>query len=190
MSWRFSGLIFENQGEASFESLLERLKGDHHRRAGAATFLDAIRRDNEATAVGFVNGRTMLLDHFLPFDCSYVPGRSGPLDEKLAPLSLEGDILNFIVDGVSGTYCFSLFSQGRRIRRWATLPDKLLCDEGRPLLAESQPPPGDPTPEEDQLPIFTVEDDEAHLFAVWEALLGLTLQELVQDDRPLFQLFQ
>ncbi|MCK9397688.1 MAG: hypothetical protein M0Q44_19120, partial [Methylobacter sp.] len=149
------------------------------------TFADAISRENQAVALGQVNDNTLLLHHFLSYDCSYEPGSEGRLDELLMPLSLEGDIMNYIVDGVSGTYCFSLFSNGVRTRRWAAEPGKIWCNEGEPRTNETSSALKKAPP----LDIFSMSDDENRLFAVWEAFIGISFQELVQNDTSLFHFF-
>ena len=183
MSWKFAGIIFKKDYGAACPELLGRLGVEYSRSTGGYTFAEAVSRANRATALGVVNGQTMLLDHLLPYDCAYELGKEGRLDELLRPLSVEGDdILNYIVDGVSGTYCFSCFSQGQRIRRWATEPGNVWCDEGKPVAGEA--------PLDEALaPIFAASTDEAHLLAVWAAFSGISFQELVHNDSPLFYFF-
>ena len=189
MSWKFAGMTFKKDYQAAYPDLLKRLEVKYSRSAVGFSFSDAIGRENQATALGHVNGHTMLLHHFLPYDCSYEPGVESRLDAMLASLSLEGDILNYIIDGVSGTYCFSLFSKGVRTRRWATEPGKVWCNEGEPVSGEA-PAVSKLTATENALPaIFVMSEDEAHLFAVWEGFTGVSFQDLVQDDTPIFQFF-
>lgn len=189
MSWKFAGVLFEQEFGNQFPVLLERLGVERHYSSRRCSFFDAIRADNEATALAIVNGRTVLVDKFLSYDCSYEPGQSSGLDRLLGSLSGDRNILNFIVDGVSGTYCFTLFSRGRRIRRWATEPGNIWCDEGQPLLAESQQQ-SEVSANNEELPFSTMNDDEAHLLAVWEDFLGLSFQDLLRDDKLSFQLFE
>lgn len=179
MSWKFAGIQFARSYQDAFADLLDRL-GQHDAHPGAdLTFAQATSLHNQGTAIGVVNGHTLLLDHLLPYDCTYEPfGPDGPLDERLRSLSLGGDVLNFICDGVSGTYCFSLFRQGARIRRWAGEPERVLCNEG-PLL-----------PAESILAVdAAVDSGEARLFAVWEDMLGVSFAELVEGERPSFTRF-
>jgi hypothetical protein len=189
MSWKFAGIIFKKDYQSAYPDLLQRLEVKYEQCAGGFSFSDAISRENQATALGRVNGHTMLLHHLLPYDCSYEPGVEGRLDAILASLSLEGDILNYIIDGISGTYCLSVFSKGTRTRRWATESGKVLCNEGEPVSGET-PVVSKLAATENALPaIFVMSEDEAHLFAVWEAFLGVSFQELVRDDAPIFQFF-
>ncbi len=104
MSWKFAGINFEEDFQGSYPTLLGRLGLDCSGPAKGFTFADAIARDNQGTALGIVNGKTVLLNHLLPYDCAYEAGQEGRLDEILAHVSLAGDILNYILDGVSGTY--------------------------------------------------------------------------------------
>jgi len=189
MSWKFAGIIFKKDYRGSYPNLLDRLGVEFYQSAEGFTFSHAINRENQATALGFVNGNTMLLHHLLPYDCSYEPGRSGPLDGVLEALSLEADIMNYIIDGVSGTYCFSVFSGGKRIRRWAVEPGNVLCDEGEPVAAEAATITRGPSIDDSLPDIFAMSEDEAHIFAVWEAFLGVSFQELVQSETGMFEFF-
>ena len=184
MSWKFAGIIFKKNYKTAYPELLKQLEVKYSQSAEGFTFADAISRENQATALGQVNDNTLLLHHFLPYDCSYEPGAEGRLDELLMPLSIESDIMNYIVDGVSGTYCFSLFSDGKRVRRWAAEPGKIWCNEGKPVDQEISSVSKNAPPD-----IFSMSEDEAHLFAVWEAFAGIPFQKLVQDDAPLFHFF-
>lgn len=189
MSWKFAGIVFKKDYKDSHPDLLKSLEVKYSWSAGGFSFSDAISRENQATALGSVNGETMLLHHFIPYDCSYEPEEEGRLDNILAKLSLQGDIMNYIIDGVSGTYCFSLFSKGVCIRRWATEPGKVWCNEGK-LVKGEEPAISKNAMVDYSLPnIFVMSEDEAHLFAVWEAFLGVFFQELVQNDEPLFHFF-
>lgn len=180
MSWKFGGIVFARSYQGALRDLVGRL-GLPNAQAGAElTFSEGTSRRNQGMAVGIVNGRTLVLDHLLPYDCAYEPDRDGPLDERLRSLSLGGDVLNFICDGGSGTYCFSLFRQGGRIRQWAGEPGRVTCDVGQPLPAEAH------------LPATDVDGGgagEDRLFAVWEAFLGVSFADLVADERPLFTRF-
>ena len=187
MSWKFAGIIFKKDYKDYYPDLLKRLEVRYSRSAGGFTFSNAINRENRATALGCVNGSTMLLDHLIPYDCSYELGGPGRLDKILSPFSLQGDIMNYIIDGVSETYCFSLFSKGVRIRRWATETGHVLCNEGKLVNGEE---PAVTNNAMDSFPdIFAMSEDEIHLFAIWEAFLGVPFQELVQNDTPLFHVF-
>jgi hypothetical protein len=189
MSWKFAGIIFKKDYRGSYPDLLNRLGIEFNQSAEGFTFSDAISRENQATALGFVNDSTLLLHHLIPYDCSYEPGESGRLDGVLEALSLEADIMNYIIDGVSGTYCFSVFSGGKRIRRWAVEPGKVLCNEGEPVAGEAATITRNPSIDDSLPDIFAMSEDETHIFAVWEAFLGVSFQELVQSETGMFEFF-
>ncbi len=189
MSWKFAGIIFQKNYQDSYPELLQLLEIKYYQSAEGFTFADAIGRENQATALSIVNGNTMLLNHLIPYDCSYEPGGEGRLDDILAALSDEANIMNYIVDGVSGTYCFSLFSKGARIRRWAVEPGRVLCDEGELVDGEVSKISQNALAGNSLPDIFVMSEDEAHLFGVWEAFLGVSFQELVQNETPLFHFF-
>jgi hypothetical protein len=189
MSWKFAGITFKRDYHDSYPDLLKRLEIKYYQSAEGFTFADAIGRENKTIALGQVNGNTMLLHHLIPYDCSYEPGGQERLDDILAQLSLEGDIMNYIVDGVSETYCFSLFSQGKRIRRWAVEPNNVWCNEGNLVDGEVSTASQNALTGNSLPDIFLMSEDEAHLFSVWEAFLGVSFQELVGNDTPLFYFF-
>ena len=189
MSWKFAGINLKKDYHGAYPDLLNKLGFEFHQSGEGFTFSDAIRRENQAIALGFVNGSTMALHHLLPYDCSYEPGEEGRLDGALEALSLECDIMNYIIDGVSGTYCFSVFSGGKRIRRWAVEPGSVLCNEGKPVAGETATITRNPS-RDDSLPdIFAMSEDEAHIFAVWEDFIGVSFQELVQSETDIFECF-
>lgn len=189
MSWKFAGIIFKKSYRSRYEDLLARLGVTGQLVGHAYPFAEAIQRKVGETAVGVVHGKTLLLDHLLPYDCSYEPGEEGPLDGVLAELSENGDVLNYIFDGVSGTYCFSLFRLGKRVRRWATEPGHVLCDEGEPLAAEQQAASKIEEVDKELPEIFAMTEDEARLFSVWEWFCGVSFQGLLQDETPLFDVY-
>ncbi len=173
MSWNFAGIIFDKDYHDSFPALLEGLEVQAAGSIEKLSFSDATRSENTATALGFFHNKTWLLDRLLPYNCAYEPGEEGRLDVLLARLSLDGKILNYIVDGLSGTYGFSLFDKGRRIHHWAIMPDKELCNEGSLILPTS----------EDQ------ETREDIFWNTWEEFAGITFQELVRSKNPFLELY-
>ena len=152
MSWKFAGIIFKKDYFKSYPDLLRKFWVKPYPSAKGLAFSDAIRRQNQAIALGWINGHTMLLHPFISYDCSYEPGVEGRLDEILASLSLEADALNYIVDGEVTT-----------IKNAA--------------IENSFPA------------IFMMNEDEAHLFAVWETFNGVPFQEIVRNKAPLFHFF-
>lgn len=129
----------------------------------------ATRTDFLHSAIGVVGTGTILINHFLPYDCSFEPGGTSPLDRRLAPLSEEGPLLAFYLNGHAGYYGFSLFEGGARVRRRATSPAAVAVDEGAPLPQEAPYPPGHT-------------DDEARLFALSKRFLGARLDRLIMDS--------
>ncbi len=190
MSWKFAAILFQKDYASSYDALLGRLGVERSGPVGEVSFADAVSRRNLATALGAVQGKTLLLDPLLPYDCSYEAGGEGPLDERLRSLSFGGDILNFIFDGVSATYCFTLFRQAKRVRRWAAEAGEVWCDDGPPIAGEGEPTSLNAATALDLSAMFAPSADETRLLAVWEAFLGTSFQDLVRDERPSFQVFE
>lgn len=191
MSWNFAGIIFEKNYQNQYPDLLTDLKVNFQQSGEGFTFDQAIRYDNQASALRIVNQKTLFLNHLLPYNCSYEPKEDLYLDKILTILSSEGDILNFIVNERADMYCFSLFSQQKRIRRWAIYPEGIMVDEGEKLnveKAEISNQDQDVHPEE--LPVlYHMSASETQLFRVFASFLGLTFQELVRDKNPRFHFF-
>lgn len=189
MSWRFASITFRSDHSGRFPELLQRLGVRYHQSAPGFTFDDAIRWDNKATAVGLVNGRTMVLEHFLPYDCSFEPGKTGRLDPVLMELSVQEDILCCIVDGGSGTYCLAAFHKGQRVRCWAAEPGRVLCQEGQPVEGEEQDHSARLRDLEALPAMFTPCDNELRVLGAWEHFLGVSFQDLVRSEEALFHFF-
>ncbi len=104
-------------------------------RANAAdarlSFGEASSRDFFDFACARVNGKTLLLSSAIG------TSQEGPADPVLCALSSRrGDVLLFWINDASGTYAFSLFHKGQRVRLFTT-GDGLSDDEGALLPGEA-----------------------------------------------------
>lgn len=184
MGWTFGGLAVKKEYKDGFETLLAALALKKKKTGTAFNFSTAISKQNKGTAAGIVKGHTILLDHLLPYDCSFEEGEKSRFDKTLEAFSKEADALVFMFDSVSGTYAFSLFSGGDRKRRWASEPGNVLCNEGDPLEEEigfitgKAKRPGGASP-----------DNEARVMTVLESFLHTGFTELLNNEKILFELF-
>jgi len=181
MSWKFAGIAFEKNYVGAFSQLLAKLQIGFTNSNSGFTFLDAIAPSNRATALGIIHHKTLLLHHLWPYDVAYEPDQTLPLDPLLSDESRHGQILSFIIDGMSATYAFALFDQGQCVRRWGVAPGNTFCNEGVPLVTEAPHSlivnADQPTP------------DESHIFGVLEGFLGIPFQTMAQSKAELFEAF-
>ena len=147
-------------------------------------FEQALSKSNKGTAMAEINSNTILIDHLLPYDCSFVSGEESRLDKILAAYSTKTDVLVFLLDSVSSAYAFSVFEGGTRNRRWFADHNNILCDEGENLAAE--------------IPFITGNADnlnqyssspEARVITVFESFVQNEFNKLVADTTTLFHLF-
>ena len=119
------------------------------------SFEAASSRDFCDFACARVNGKTLILSSAIG------TSQEGPADPVLCALSSRrGDVLLFWVNDASGTYAFSLFRKGQRVRLFTT-GDGLSDDEGAPLPGEAGQRHG-----------------YDRTMAVFVSFLGVTLREL------------
>jgi hypothetical protein len=177
MSWKFGGAVIKKDYKGSFAELLEALQLPRKDARSAFDFSTATTEENRRTAAGVVNGRTLLLDRRLPYNCSYEENEMSQFDKTLAAFSNTADTLVFMLDGASDTYFFSFFAQGERKRRWSAEPGNILCNDGGPL--------------EEELPFITgkAEGDEERKIAVFESVTGAQFNDLLDDQKTMYRLF-
>lgn len=137
MSWKFGGLVMQKNFSKKLEGIFETLGRAPIFSGTILSFRESLNVKGNQSAAGSINQNTILLNEFLPYDCSFTPGKESGFDKKLASVSKEGPILVFFLDGTSGTYGFSVFEDGERTRRWAAIGVDILCNEGEYLEAET-----------------------------------------------------
>jgi len=185
MSWTFGGLAVHKNYSGNYAQLLEEM-GLRRQDSGIEFPVEmALSSSNMGTAVRALGDLTILFDHYLPYDCSYVPGELTRFDNQLIRFSGQADILVFLLDGFSETYGFSLFQKGKLARRWATGPGNISCDEGDLLNAEV------PFNNDDAVvvPDFLSTIDEARVIKVMEEFFSLSFGSILSDQDNLFHLY-
>jgi Family of unknown function (DUF6928) len=168
MGLTLAAILIGKDFRGSYPQLLERLGRAGAQPAGPVTLSEVSKPGFDGTAIGSYSGATLLIDPYLPYDCSHRPDRSGPLDERLAELSAEAPVLCFFSDETSMSFGFSFYQDGRRVRGRLVTPEELLADFGLPLPAEA---PFDPARH----------DDTRRIWALTATFLGEPLDRLVGD---------
>jgi hypothetical protein len=164
------GAFIIGAGYADREAeLLGRIEPGSYVVRGPVSIERATRREFCDAAVGVVGGTTLVVQQFLPYDCSFTPGRLRSLDRRLAALSREAPVLALLIDETTMTFGFAYFVNGRRVRVRQVDPDGNISDAGTPLPAEAGFP-------DDVL------DETERIMAITESMLGTRLSRLIFDD--------
>lgn len=130
MSWKISGIFFNKNYEGKHDLLLNTLGISYANSANGFTFQNAINRDLNVTALGPIDKGTLLLNRFLAYDCSNEISQLSDLDVQLCHLSLDCDVLAFIIDGSGNWFSFYMFNEGFKTRIWASSNGIIISDEG------------------------------------------------------------
>lgn len=184
MSFSFGGMAVNKDYSGKFEALLDKLGIARKATGSGFSMTRAISGVNGGSAIAAFNGQTLLFDQLLPYDCSFSPGEESRLDKRLAAYAVEESVLVFMLDGISETYGFSLFEQGKRRRRWGIQPKGLLCDDGELLKPESAFIAGNINYEN----IFST-PGEMRVIAVLEYFLKADFNELLTNENRIYHLF-
>jgi hypothetical protein len=137
MGMTLGAILFGKDSQGDYPRLLERLGLANAREAGTLSLAEAGRGEFSGSALGVYRGATLLVNPFLPYDCSYQPEELSPLDEKLAALSQEAPVLCFYLDETSMSFAFAWYQGGARTRGRKVDPDRIYADFGDPLPAEA-----------------------------------------------------
>jgi hypothetical protein len=184
MGWSFGGIAIKKDYSESFDALFHALDLKRKDTRSAFNFPTAISKENRRTAVSIVNEHTLLLDHLLPYNCSYEENSKSQFDKTLEKFSNNLETLVFMLHSISGTYSFSLFAEGKCKRRWSAEPGNILCNDGKPLQAE--------------IPFITgtvknsgrfSSENEARIITIFETFMKTGFNELLDDEDTVFRLF-
>lgn len=171
------GAILAGVSITKHEDLLGQLGLPSLRRSGRISFPQATSTSFLETAIGRVGSGVVIVNHFLPYDCSFEPGETSSLDERLAQLSQDALVMVFYLDGHTGGSGFALFQDGRRIRRRAILDGSVLqVDEGPPL------PP--------ELALAAGVDEESRVFALSALVLGFSLDAVIFSEEQMLTVYE
>ncbi|RMG25733.1 MAG: hypothetical protein D6730_10395 [Bacteroidetes bacterium] len=169
MGWKLGGVCIKKDFSGQELRLLRMLGMENWVYQGEISIRKASRFDFMQTAIGVYNDCTLLINHFLPYDLSFEPDTLYEPDRHLMALSLEADVLAFLMDGTSGTYFFSCYRAGRRIRLRHTQPGEVLADTGTPFAIEANFDP-------------QKSQDENRIFRLLEMFVGVAPEIWLMDE--------
>ncbi len=183
MSWKFGGLVMQKDYSKGLEDIFETL-GRAQRFSGTIlSFRESLNVKGAQSAAGSINKKAIVLNEFLPYDCSFTPGKESGFDKKLASVSRDGAILVFFLDGSSGSYGFSVFEDGEKKRRWAATEEEILCNEGDYLEVESSFIAGI-----ENTSTYNSEE-EARVIKVLESFMEADFSALLKNEKLKFYVF-
>jgi hypothetical protein len=137
VAYNLGAILFDTDYSGRFEELLGALETRTYTARGDVGIQDATRREFDGIAVGVYAGKTLVLDQSWPYDCSFGPDNTGPLDEPLVRLSGESAVLCLLIDETSMSFGLAYFEGGELRRARKTDPDAVYSDWGSPLPAEA-----------------------------------------------------
>ena len=165
MSWKFGGIYFKKDFSHEMDAFCHEMKWKCTPMDGVFLFSDVVKSAFTGSAIGVINGSTLLHNNFIPYDCSFEKGKWFQLDEKLKNFSTQADVLCFFLDGITSTYGLSLFSRKKRIRCRGVFNGEVLFDDGETLGKES----GDV-------------DEEERIFSLMETFTKRGFHSMVKDN--------
>lgn len=130
MGFVLGGLISKNGISPSNEEILEILGRENYSGPKRINMEAATSAEFFGVGIASVDGLTMILGRDIPHSCSFEKSSLSSLDKTLETLSINGDILCFLVNSISDTYAWSIFRNGKRVRAKSIAEGKILSDFG------------------------------------------------------------
>jgi hypothetical protein len=165
MSWKFGGIYFKKDFSEEMDAFCREMKWKCKSMEGEVVFSDAVRSAFNGSALGVINGATLLHNNLMPYDCSFEKSKWFQLDEKLKNFSAQADVLCFFLDGITSTYGLSLFSRKKRIRCRGVFNGEVLFDDGETLAGESDDA-----------------NEEERIFSLMRTFTGKEFHSMVNDN--------
>jgi hypothetical protein len=169
VAYNIGALLFGADYSGRLGELLQAIEPGSYIALDDVRIEDATRREFQSIAVGAFKGRTLALNQFWPYDCSFEPDVLNPLDERLAALSAEAPVLCLFIDETSMTFGVSYYEGRERVRVRQVDPDAIRSDWGKPLPPEAGFDPGS-------------NDDSERIMALSGWFLGERLDSLIARD--------
>jgi hypothetical protein len=129
MGFMFTGIIIKNGNNLNDADVLEVFDQQHSYPEDDVSLEKAISSSFEGTAIARVDDMLVLFGPEIGYSCSFEGNELTETDKKLEKLSIQGDVVSFVLNSVASTYAWSLFSNGNRIR--------VKTIEGKKVLFES-----------------------------------------------------
>jgi hypothetical protein len=159
MGFMFGGIIIKNGAELSNEEILQALDRERYYFYDDVSLEKATGGSFEGIAIARTGSAALIFGEDIAYSCSYEKDQSSAVDKKLEHLSNKGDILCFLLNGVSETYAWCVFSKGKKIRAKSVAEKKLLSGFGDPSTYEHGSEAID-----DQAVIHLIENFTGHSF--------------------------
>lgn len=169
MAWKFGGIYLKHDFDGDPGVALAILDIRKRFTYDIVRFSTVIDSTFEPTAIGIIEGVTLVHDNLLPYEHSYEADTLYPADERLLVLSREIESLVFYLDGSTESYGLAHFKGGHRVRHFSMLSGDLIVQEGD----------------------FTTQDKsvESNMLNWLQAFSGLSFQQLLLNDKPLMCLY-
>lgn len=129
MSWKFGG-VYIKPGFKNPEEALRFLNIDKRFTYETVAFAAVVNSAFADTAIGYINGVSLVHDNWLPYNNSYDAGTFTDADYTMKEQSNTADIVSFFLDGITESYGWNHFSGGERIQRYAVMGGNLVVAEG------------------------------------------------------------
>lgn len=169
MAWKFGGIYLKNNFDGDPGAVLNRLSINKRFTYDIVRFSATVDSTFEPTAIGILDGVTLVHDNLLPYNHSYEADTLNTADEQLLVLSREVESIVFYLDGITESYGLAQFKDGHRIRHFSVLSGDLIVQEGD----------------------FTTKNTsvESNMLDWLQAFTGLSFQKLLLNDKPLMCLY-
>jgi len=129
MSWKFGG-VYIKPGFENPEEALRFLGIDKRFTYETIKFSDAVAGTFIETAIGSINGVTLVHDNLLPYNNSYEADTFTDADFNMRELSKNSEIISFFLDSITESYGLNHFKNGQRCRRYSFMNRNLIMKEG------------------------------------------------------------
>jgi len=129
MSWKFGG-IYIKPGFENPEETLHFLQINKRFSYQTISFSEVVTNAFNDTAIGIINGISLVHDNLLPYNNSYEADTSTDADFSMMELSRAAEIISFFLDGTSESYGANHFKEGKRISRYSVMGGELILNEG------------------------------------------------------------
>jgi hypothetical protein len=169
MSWKFGG-IYIKPGFEDPEEALHFLQIDKRFTYQTISFSDVVNSAFGNTAIGIINGISLVHDNLLPYNNSYEAGTSTDADFNMMELSRTAEIIPFFLDGTSESYGLNHFKDGKRISRYAVTGGELILNEG-------------------DIAAISKKRGEAKILEYLQQFTGISFQALLNNDTIKMYLF-
>ena len=170
MSYTLSGILINKNCKKDRRTILSLTGTSEAAAAPLIRIKEATKKDFRNTAVFFEDNYSLIINHRIGYDLSVGENNFSGLDSKLLQLANRCQIMAFYMDGVSGSYGFSIFEHKQRIRRRFVNPNEIIIDEGNILDEEHQFDPHHL-------------NDEHRIFVLAKKILGSSFFQMIFDNK-------